>query len=64
LIARLSEQLGCKVALAALFDSPTPRLLARLLMDVVDGNPQVDVSPGNIGNDELHALDGLFDALD
>ncbi|MGY6120420.1 amino acid adenylation domain-containing protein (plasmid) [Paraburkholderia strydomiana] len=64
LIARLSEQLGRKVALAALFDSPTPRLLAQLLTDVVDGNPQVDVSPGKTASDELQALDGLFDALD
>jgi len=64
LIARLSEQLGRKVALAALFDSPTPRLLAQLLTDVVGGNTQVDVSPGKTGNDELQALDGLFDALD
>jgi len=64
LIARLSEQLGRKVALAALFDSPTPRLLAQLLTDVVDGNTQVDVSSGKTASDELQALDGLFDALD
>jgi acyl carrier protein len=64
LIARLSEQLGRKVALAALFDSPTPRLLAQLLTDVVGGNTQVDVSSGKTASDELQALDGLFDALD
>ncbi|MDR7010079.1 amino acid adenylation domain-containing protein, partial [Paraburkholderia strydomiana] len=64
LIARLSEELGRKVALAALFNSPTPRLLARLLTDVVDGNTQVDVSSGKTASDELQALDGLFDALD
>ncbi|MFM0330605.1 hypothetical protein [Paraburkholderia strydomiana] len=36
----------------------------RLCTDVVDGNTQVDVSSGKTGNDELQALDGLFDALD
>ncbi len=64
LIARLSEQLGHKVALAALFLSPRPRLLARLLTGDADGDPQRDASQRETANDELQALDGLFDALD
>ncbi|WP_436263797.1 non-ribosomal peptide synthetase [Paraburkholderia terricola] len=60
LIARLSERLGRKVALGALFDSPTPALLAALLTSGADG----DASPRAAANDELQALDGLFDALD
>ncbi|HYS66547.1 MAG TPA: phosphopantetheine-binding protein, partial [Paraburkholderia sp.] len=60
LVARLSERLGRKVALAALFDSPTPALLAALLTGDVDG----DASSRGAANDELQALDGLFDALD
>jgi amino acid adenylation domain-containing protein len=64
LIARLSEQLGRKVALAALFGSPTPRLLAGLLTGVADGYPQRDASQREAANDELQTLDGLFDALD
>ena len=64
LIARLSNSSDARLRSRRCSTRPTPRLLARLLMDVVDGNPQVDVSPGKIGNDELHALDGLFDALE
>ncbi|MFL9981601.1 amino acid adenylation domain-containing protein [Paraburkholderia graminis] len=59
-VARLSEQLGRKVALAALFEQPTPALLATLLDDRVEGEASGRAS----SNDELQALDGLFDGLD
>jgi acyl carrier protein len=59
-VARLSEQLGRKVALAALFEQSTPALLAALLDDRVEGEASGRAS----SNDELQALDGLFDGLD
>nr|WP_269664908.1 non-ribosomal peptide synthetase [Burkholderia sp. WSM2230] len=64
LIARLSEQVGHKVALGALFDNPTPALLAALLSHYVQDDQQRGASPNAPANDELEVLDDLFDGLD
>jgi hypothetical protein len=55
LAARLSAWLGRKVALAALFENPTPALLAALLT----GDSAGDASLHGAGKDELQTLDGL-----
>ncbi|MFC0696185.1 amino acid adenylation domain-containing protein, partial [Paraburkholderia humisilvae] len=60
LSARLSERLGYKVAIAMLFDAPTPASLAAALARDADGA----ATRGERNGDELQALDGLFDELD